>query len=365
MSYRVLIIDDEPWSREVVKALGKWENMQLTISGEAEDGTQGLKMIDDLRPDIVITDICMPGIEGVELLKAISGRFPALKIIIMSGYDNFVYLKQAIRSGAVEYLLKPVDPQELNASLAKCVEGLEQSRLSSGTFLEKIPVFEDALVLDRYIAFRQLIYGHLMELNKQAVLDTLDKMKEFIRNSHQETKNANMLAKIGNDFILLLEEFLSGNEVTLNHIWNEKNRDWICASGWVSFEEMTNDIKWLYEKSIDAVKESNRNRKSMDLKKVQTYIDRYFHEPISLDTIAQHFFISKEHLSRSFRTFTGENISDYILRRRMEKARELILEQGLEIKHAAQMTGYEDLAYFYRVFKKYFGFTPGELRRDV
>ena len=359
--YRVLIIDDEPWSREVVKALGKWNDMKLSVAGEAEDGTQGLEMIRQLNPDIVVTDMRMPGIEGVELLKAINENFPLIKIIIMSGYDDFVYLKQAIRSKAVEYLLKPIDPLELNASLKRCIEEIDKNNSQTYPSLNSQSVFNDSDILDRYLAYRKLLYGYMLELNKAAVLETLDKLKAFIY-SYPSTLNNSIFSKIGNDFILLLEEFLSGNEVEIQHIWNEKNRGWAAASGWSSIDDVIADISWLYGNAIAAVEASIRKKNSLDLEKVEEYIERYFIEPITLESIAQHFFVSKEHLSRSFKSFKGENISDYIMRLRMEKAKELILEKGLEIKNAAQMTGYSDLAYFYRVFKRYFGFTPGELR---
>lgn len=362
--YKILIIDDEPWSREVVKALGEWESLQLKIIGEAEDGTEGLKLIGELKPDIVITDMRMPGIEGVELLKAMNEQFPGLKIIVMSGYDDFIYLKQAIRSRAVEYLLKPIDPVEMNASLAQCVRELEQAHEKVNALWRMPPVFADTAVLDKYLSYRQLVYGHLLELNKQAVLQTFENMERFLENRPGEIKNGNILARIGHDFILMLEEFISGNEIVLDHIWNEKNREWAVTAGWNSISEVVEDICRLYGRAMDAMEVLRKNRNRLDLTEVQTYIDRHFQDSISLETVSQHFFVSKEHLSRVFKTVTGENLSDYIIRKRMEKARELIVEQRLAIKHVAQMMGYDDLAYFYRVFKKHFGLTPGGLRRE-
>jgi two-component system response regulator YesN len=133
---------------------------------------------------------------------------------------------------------------------------------------------------------------------------------------------------------------------------------------WQSVSEAIGDIGRFYGEAIDAMVLFRRDRKQLDLAEVKAHIDHYYQDPISLETIAQHFFISKEHLSRSFKVFTGENMSDYMVRKRMEKAKELIVEQGLAIKHVAQMTGYADIAYFYRVFKKHYGFTPGQLRKD-
>lgn len=362
--YKVLIMDDEPWSREVVKSLGQWDTLNLTIAGEGEDGTEGLKLIQELKPDIVITDMRMPGIEGVELLKTISERFPEVKIIVMSGYDDFVYLKQAIRSRAMEYLIKPIDPEELNASLLRCVRELDEvpdrTKALWGTSL----VFTDAAVLDKYMSFRQLVYGYLLEMNKTAVFQTLHELKLFMEKTLQGEQHENVWARIGHDFMILLEEYVSENDFDAACVWNGKNSEWAARSGWKSINEVIEDICWLYEKAMNAIENIQKNKNRLDISEVKAYIDRYFQDPISLETVAQRFFVSKEHLSRTFKLLVGENITDYILKRRMEKAKELIVGQKLAIKNVAQMMGYEDLAYFYKVFKKHYGLTPGELRKE-
>ncbi|SDO78191.1 two-component system, response regulator YesN [Paenibacillus sp. yr247] len=359
----VLIIDDEPWSREVVKRLGEWERLQLFVVGEAEDGTEGLKQIEELKADIVVTDMRMPGIEGVELLKEMNKQFPTLKIIVMSGYDDFVYLKQAIHSRAVDYLLKPIDPDELNASLEKCVSELVEARTSeNGTW--NIPlIFTDSGFLDLYLGYRRQIYGYLLELNESAIFHTLEKLENFLEKAIQNMPVRNMLIKVGHDYTRMLEEFISENEVGFDHIWNKKNEEW-SLQNWHSIPQATEGIGHIYMDAINTIKALRKNKNRLDLTEVQAYIERHYQDQISLDTIAHHFFVSKEHLSRSFKSFTGENISDTIIRRRMEKARELIVEHQLAIKNVAEITGYSDIAYFYRVFKKHYGLTPGELRNE-
>ncbi len=157
--FNIVIIDDEPWSREVVKALGAWDNLGLRIVGEAEDGSGGLKLIEEHRPHIVVTDMRMPGLDGVGLLKTMNERFPALKIIVMSGYDDFEYLKQAIRSRAVEYLLKPIDQGELNAALARCVQEMKQAGKTAIASWTMPFAFADAGLLEQYVAARARIFA--------------------------------------------------------------------------------------------------------------------------------------------------------------------------------------------------------------
>lgn len=362
--FNILIIDDEPWSRQVVRALGEWERLEMNVIGEAEDGSEGLRRIEELKPHIVITDMRMPGLDGVGLLKEMNERFPALKIIVMSGYDDFIYLKQAIRSRAVEYLLKPIDQGELNAALTECAKELKQVNKAASATWRTPFVFADEGTLEQYLAYRQRVFGYLLELNKQAVLETLSKMEQLLNVSLPHGEEGNTLTKVGYDFMLMLEEFTTENEVNFNSLWSEGNDSLGAPVDGSSVAEVFHDIKKHYEAAIDAIEANRRNRVRLDVAEVQSHIDRHYQDQISLDTVAQRFFVSKEHLSRVFKSQQGENLSDYIVRKRMEKARELIVEQKMAIKHVAQLTGYADVAYFYRVFKKHFGQTPGDLRKE-
>ncbi|HEY0829386.1 MAG TPA: response regulator [Bacilli bacterium] len=363
--YKVMIVDDEPWSRKVIKQLVEWDKFQLTMVGEAEDGTQGLRMIAELAPDIVITDMRMPGLDGVELLKAMKDKHPLLKIIVMSGYDDFVYLKQAIQSQAKEYLLKPVDPEELNAALGQCVRELQQAKQVTEVSWKTPLLFADAASLDKYLQYRQLIYGYLLDLNAAGVTQTLMLLEEFLEPMQAEQFDGSILNKIGHDFTLMLEEFVSTSELEWSQIILKLEQQPSGQTIWNSVTETIGQLERMYNQVIASLLEVRRNRNKLDLREVTAYINRHYNEPITLESIAIYFYISKEHLSRAFKTFSGETITDYIHRKRMERAKELIMEHKLSIKLAAEMTGYPDLAYFYRVFKKHYGFAPGELRKEL
>jgi two-component system response regulator YesN len=363
--YKVMIIDDEPWSRKVIKQLGEWDKLQLMIVGEAEDGTQGLRLIEELRPDIIVTDMRMPGIDGVELLKVLNERHPSLKIIVMSGYDDFVYLKQAIRSHAKEYLLKPVDPVELNAALTQCVRELQEASQTSAVSWKTPLTFTDQASLDKYLEYRYLIYGYLLDLSISGVKQTLNALEIFLELINAEQLDGSILHKMGHDFTLMLEEFVSTSDLEWGQMAAELEQKQTEAAVWTSVKGTIARIERMYSQAIELLQETRKNRNKLDMREVLAYINRHYNELITLDSIAVYFYISKEHLSRAFKTFSGETITDYIHRKRMEKAKELIVEHKLSIKHAAEMTGYTDLAYFYRVFKKHYGFAPGELRKGM
>jgi two-component system response regulator YesN len=101
------------------------------------------------------------------------------------------------------------------------------------------------------------------------------------------------------------------------------------------------------------------------LGEIKEYIDRNLTDSyISLEVLANKFFVSKEYLSKAFKNTYGCNITEYIISHRMEHARKLLISNELQIKSIAQMVGYEDVSYFYRVFKKYFKLSPGEMRSN-
>ncbi|MDQ0877813.1 YesN/AraC family two-component response regulator [Paenibacillus sp. V4I3] len=117
--YSVLIVDDEPWVANGLKALIDWENLGYTVIGEAHDGVQAMAAIEEKEPDVVISDIRMPGFNGIQLLERIRLQGLQTKVILISGYAEFEYAQKALRLGAFDYLLKPVDRNKLTETLLR------------------------------------------------------------------------------------------------------------------------------------------------------------------------------------------------------------------------------------------------------
>ncbi|CAM4287229.1 response regulator transcription factor [Paenibacillus tarimensis] len=135
--YNVLIIDDEEPLREAIRILGDWEGLGVTEVLEAADGQAGLQMLEAHKIDLVMVDMKMPEISGTEFLQRVEEAYPELMTIVISGYNDFEYTRQAIRSKVVDYLLKPVNRQDLNQALRKAVDILEAKRQSASDFITK------------------------------------------------------------------------------------------------------------------------------------------------------------------------------------------------------------------------------------
>jgi len=126
--YKVFVVEDEFVIREGIRNMMSYNNTNYTLCGEAGDGEMALAMIQELHPDILITDIKMPFMDGLELSKIVRRTMPWIRIIILSGYDEFDFARDAISIGVDEYLLKPVGATELFAVLNKVIIRFEEEK---------------------------------------------------------------------------------------------------------------------------------------------------------------------------------------------------------------------------------------------
>ncbi|RUT35552.1 response regulator [Paenibacillus zeisoli] len=128
--YTVLIVDDEEPVREAIRILGEWKTLGVSQIYEAADGKEALAMFEKCKPQLVMVDMKMPEMNGAEFLQVVEQIYPQLLTIVISGYNDFQFTRQAIRSKVVDYLLKPVNRQDLNQALRKAIGVIEAKRIS-------------------------------------------------------------------------------------------------------------------------------------------------------------------------------------------------------------------------------------------
>ena len=116
---QVFLVDDEYFAVEGLKKFVNWEKYDLTVCGEAYDGKTALQNIESLQPDIVFTDVRMPGLNGLELIARAKTLVPQCLFVIISGYNEFDYARKALRLGVLDYIDKPVNLEKLDAVLKR------------------------------------------------------------------------------------------------------------------------------------------------------------------------------------------------------------------------------------------------------
>ena len=128
---KVFLVEDEAVIRDGLRDKIPWEQYGFRFVGEAADGEMALPMIRKTRPDVLITDIKMPFMDGLSLSKIVSEEFPKTKIVIISGYDDFEYARKAIEVGVDQYLLKPITRLTLKKTLLELKEKIEQDMVQN------------------------------------------------------------------------------------------------------------------------------------------------------------------------------------------------------------------------------------------
>ena len=129
--YKVLLVDDEEEAIEAIRLKLEWETLGFEVIGSANNGVKALELVERLQPDVVITDIKMPYMDGLELARALNEDYQNIHIIIFTGFDEFEYAKEAIKIGISDYLLKPVTSVSLLDTLKHVADEIREEQEKS------------------------------------------------------------------------------------------------------------------------------------------------------------------------------------------------------------------------------------------
>jgi len=145
--YKLLIVDDEPHIRSGLQHIIEWEIYGIELINIAEDGLKAFSIIQKDHPDIVLVDITMPNMNGLDLIEQCNQLPHPPKFIILTGYNDFKYVQKAIKLGATDYLLKPVDQDELANTISSCIKSLDDFYERNTLFNESLPALRNDLLL--------------------------------------------------------------------------------------------------------------------------------------------------------------------------------------------------------------------------
>lgn len=249
----IVIVDDEPTTRQgLQRTLERWNNGEFTIH-TAENGEDVLRIAEDKRIHILLTDIRMPEMDGLQLLKHIKEKGMSPVVIVISAYSEFDYAKEALRLGVVNYLLKPVGKKKLIEAVEEAVQVLE----------------------------KQLRLGMIEKVVDEKIVDANTK--------------------------------------------------------------------------IDSTKDT--------IRKSITFIDQHLKNELTLKDVASHVHLNPSYFSVLFKEQLKLTFSEYVTRRRVQRAKELMITTNLSINEIAEEVGYKTAKYFIKVFKENEGVTPSVYRK--
>ena len=379
--FKVMIVDDESIMHKILVDFIEKFYPELEIVEHCYTGREALDKLAISAVDIVITDIKMPEMDGIELIKRIHELYPECIILMLSAYGEFEYARAAMDAGVFKYLLKPIDFGVLSDTLSLIIKKLKQMSLHTSN--EEQLLFE---LIFGTIESRGQLNEELLECGKSDEFacnkGALYKFSILPCKSLNEWKYG--LEAIDNMIVNIVSFFMNGGLVYIvarkNLIFyvvtlTEKNEnsnldinmltEYICTeTGFNCSIEIIDEFDSLYE-LIDNEKSAIEEFDNVSgiVKTAINYINQNYKKDISRNDIADMVHISPEYFSHCFKKETGYTFLQYLTKVRMNKAVELI-DAGMKISDVITQVGYISRNRFYANFKSYTSYTPSEYRRN-
>lgn len=166
--YKVLIVDDEPVIAEGLKKIVDWEKYNCVVAGTASSGKEGLAMVEKCQPDILFTDIRMPGMDGLTMLAALRSEYKNLQVIILTGYRDFDYAREAMKLGVFRYLVKPSKMKELDEAMESISERLASTADTKDSIADDDNTSANNFIVKQAISYMEQHYREKLQLTDVA-----------------------------------------------------------------------------------------------------------------------------------------------------------------------------------------------------
>jgi two-component system response regulator YesN len=357
---QVLIVDDMDIVRIELKRLKLWEKNGFIISDEAKNGQEALEKLGKSSFDMVITDIRMPKVDGIELLKSITVKKLCPCVILCSDHSEFTYARQGLVLGAFDYMVKPVVEEELDKLLNRAKEFILDKRQEQQKIMqlekkleEKVDVFFPQAEVDQLIGAinagdaRGVEYAaNIVDISCTSMERDIIKVKSLLNSIMYQIRNRTMesnkwLGKfIDADKMGAIDFTRANEEASIKSVFVSEVRRMVNLLG---------RLKCLSHGSIM-------------IEQVCSFVLENVDEEISLSSVAEALFINKSYISGNFKQKTGRAFIEYLTDVKMERAKKLIRDGNIKIYEIGELLGFRDIEYFSKVFKKCTGSSPTEYR---
>lgn len=255
MPYRMVIIDDEPWTRAAIKNLAQASLLELEVVGEAADGEAGLILIERVHPDIILADVNMPRINGLELVKQLREKGNAAPVLIISGYDEFDYVRSALKLGVTDYLLKPIKAHELNQQLRRCIEIIKEKPAQQPHNVLQADFFADGWQ-SGYDDILQKIITALHVGNQDVITEQFERLRVLV--CDLEGQSPDNAAMIGIYYAVMnpLQKYLEDQKTTQQEVFMGKNTIYVFGPD-STLQQMLDFVLDLY---LTALRQTEKRR---------------------------------------------------------------------------------------------------------
>ncbi|WP_438434450.1 response regulator transcription factor [Gorillibacterium sp. sgz500922] len=422
----ILIVDDESFVRRSLSDMLISAGAGWTVAGEAENGLDALEILEREPVDLVISDIRMPGMDGLKLAEEIRGKHPDTEVVLLTGYQDFTYARQAIQYGVRDYLVKPSSVEDilelvsrLDGQLEKKKQEARLLKLREKNLLEKrlhdllygipLPYFDESII-PPHTSLQVLTVLHRGEALSPGWNESI--LYQAVRNIAEDWfapsgQAIGMIEEQEAPIVLFLnepEEAADGPEADALRLERDRNTALRFMSELASILKCDlclglsdrhgslDQLSAAYRESLEAARlartlsatpvahfrevtqqtatpaQMEEHIRGKAARRVISLMieamERRLDEELSLKAIAEELYMNPTYLGRIFKEDIGESFSSFLTRLRMEKAKALLDDVTVKVYEVSERVGFKDPAYFSCIFKKHVGVTPQDYQKQ-
>lgn len=374
--FNLLLIDDDPNIVDGIDTIIRNNFPGIFSVTKAYDGQQALALLTENYFHIIVSDIKMPQLDGIQLLELLHDETITSTTIMLSGYDDYMYIRNALKLGAYDYLLKPVNIQNfidmLHSIIPMLPEGgqtLSKTNLAAVPRQDRANDYFDLANSDNIYLTPEQVKEELQKL--QILIFELDddevcgKINYIFHHLSEDSVSKERFRQLLSDFLYSL---MQHNSSLIKIVAQYKLTDNDLAAHIKSLpclsqlKEKFTQVLLLY---IDQLAVLKKNNDEYLIKKAQAYIDKHYSEQLLLADIAAQFRLHPNYFSFLFKKYMNITVREYILQLRINTAKELMKDPSLKLLDIALAVGYQDAAHFNRAFKNVTGVAPSQYRNGV
>lgn len=325
--YDILLVEDDDSILFIVEKYKLWNRGDFVIKGKARDGKEALELLKHEKYDLIITDIRMPVIDGIELCREVRETNNDIGIILASTYSDFSYAREGIRLGALDYIEKPFTEEKLEEALKRVKD-------------DKIKVKAEKLEKKRAIK---------EEVEKVYKNMKLGEERHFCYKLWKELeKKTDGMELLENLWMIITKEFSWLNEIrSLLYIKQEEKK---TEKGFFLIQQV--------------VEQFSLGKQDATTNKICKWSVEHILDENLIEQMEEEVALSRDYMAKLLRSRLGCTVSELVSMIKMEKGKELLLETNMKIYQIANALGYMTVDYFSKLFKNYTGMTPVQYRKE-
>lgn len=340
MSISIIVADDQALIRDHICKFVSEIDDEFNVVGSFEDGSDVIEFLKYNKVDIILTDVLMCGVSGIDVAKFVYEQKINTHVVIISAYRDFEYARSALSYGVKQYLLKPTSTKELRKVLESIKAEIAKNPVEHNMMNEVSKIISE---LDSDIS-----EDVIQSVVSQIILysGSPDKFRADIMQIFQLFDTRFTALELDTSLVRKIKsEYIN----TAWHFSDEAIKDWTSSN-----------IKSLFA----FVKNSKTDKNTEIIQRATDYIKSHYSENISITDVADYVYLNEDYFGKLFRKKLDKSFSDYLTELRMEEAERLLRTGKYKIYQVGERVGYKSSNYFIKTFKTYTGFTPKEYLRN-